>query len=282
MFNTFWSLFKYPICLVVAVLAVFGCIFAFSLIKEYAGGSRLKKGIRGRSNRPKSFKFLYLASKQFAKDFFSRSPEYFRHQGVVVFCGRQGSGKTVALVEQTQCWQNEYPLCHVIGNLDYAGQTDSLNDWRQLVDYGNGIQGVIVQIDEMQNWFSSNQSKNFSPEMLEVVTQNRKNRRVILGTSQVFCRLAKPLREQVTEVRNCFTFFGCFTVVHRVAPDINSEGAVEKYRHLGWYCFPHTAKIRNAYDTYKVIESLSKSGFQPRSETILSSGDSKTNLTITA
>ena len=48
-----------------------------------------------------------------------------------------------------------------------------------------GVQGVICLIDEMQNWFSSNQSKNFPPEMLQVVTQNRKNRRVIMGSDLV-------------------------------------------------------------------------------------------------
>ncbi len=84
-----------------------------------------------------------------------------------------------------------------------------------LLTIKNGIRGVIVCMDEMQNWFSSNQSKDFPPQMLEVVTQNRKNRRVIMGTAQSFNRLAKPLREQATEVRKCCTLFGCVTIVHR-------------------------------------------------------------------
>lgn len=55
-----------------------------------------------------------------------------------------------------------------------------------LINYKNGIKGVIVLMDELQNWFSSNDSKNFPPEMLQVITQNRKNRRVILGTVKTF------------------------------------------------------------------------------------------------
>ena len=51
----------------------------------------------------------------------------------------------------------------------------------------NGINGVIVVMDELQNWFSSNDSKNFPPEMLSVITQNRKNRRMVL------CRVLKKL-----------------------------------------------------------------------------------------
>jgi hypothetical protein len=130
------------------------------------------------------------------------------------------------------------------------------------VDYANGIQGVIVQMDELQNWFSSNQSKNFPPEFLEVITQNRKNRRVILGTSQVFTRLSKPLREQTTEVRKCYTFCGCLTVVLRKEPVLDSSGEVLEYKNRGFYWFVHTKEIRESYDTYHVIESLSKSGFQ--------------------
>ena len=32
------------------------------------------------------------------------------------------------------------------------------------------------------------------------------------------------------------------------------------------YFFVHDDELRNVYDTYHVIESLSKSGFKPRSE----------------
>ena len=121
-----------------------------------------------------------------------------------------------------------------------------------------------IAIDEMQNWFSSNQSKDFPPEMLQVITQNRKNRRIILGTSQVFTRLSKPLREQVTEVRECHTFFGCITFVVRKEPILGAEGDVDSYKHRGMYFFVHDQDLRDSYDTYRVIDSLAKSGFQPR------------------
>lgn len=121
----------------------------------------------------------------------------------------QWYGKTIAMAQQALAWRKEYPKAQCITNFALSGEDEKLNDWRLLVGYKNGIQGVIACIDEMQNWFSSNQSKNFPPEMLEVITQNRKNRRVIMGTAQSFNRLAKPLREQATEVRKCYTFFGC-------------------------------------------------------------------------
>lgn len=259
----FWALFKIILIpvgafIVLLVLLVFGYYIA-----AFVKGQRLQKGEHNHVQRPGFFKNLfYLFPKRFVADLFSKNPEFFSHQGCIIFTGRQGRGKTVAMVEQCLLWQKEYPKSKCLTNLAYAKQDDELNHWRQLIDYKNGIRGVICLIDETQNWFSSNQSKNFPPEMLEVITQNRKNRRVILGTAQSFNRLAKPLREQATEVRKCVTLFGCVTFVHRVEPELDSTGDVVKWRHLGFYYFVHTDEIRQSYDTYKVIESLSKAGFQ--------------------
>lgn len=263
----FWmvcKIFLIPICSVLgAVVLLLSIWFIVFLVK----GNRLRKGQHNLVKRVGLAKnFFYNFPVRYWKDFFNRDPEFFRHQGCVIFTGRQGYGKTIAMVEQCILWQREYPKCHVITNLAYTNEDDTLVHWRQLIDYKNGIYGVICLIDEMQNWFSSNQSKDFPPEMLQVITQNRKNRRVIMGTAQSFNRLAKPIREQATEVRKCITLFGCITIVHRVEPELDSSGDVLKWKHRGWYYFIHTDEIRDSYDTYKVIDSLSKSGFQPRTQ----------------
>lgn len=127
-----------------------------------------------------------------------------------------------------------------------------------------GEKGVLVLMDETQNWFSSNQSKNFPPEMLELITQNRKNRRIILGTAQNFYLLSKAIRSQTTEVRRCATYLGALTIVKRVVPVLDSDGNVKKWKFRGMYFFVHSEKLRESYDTYYVIKSLRKSGFQER------------------
>ena len=264
-----WTILKYPLIVIAAVFAVLGFRVFLSFVVAYARGMRKPKGNHNIASRPSLLKNLFvLFPRQFISDYFSRPADWFKYQGVIVFTGRQGSGKTVALVEQTMRMQREFPDCLCISNLAYEFQDEELIHWKQLVDYSNGHKGVIVQMDEMQNWFSSNQSKDFPPEFLEVITQNRKNRRVILGTSQVFNRLSKPLREQATEVRKCMTVFGCITFVHRVVPELNSSGEVIRWKHVGFYWFVHTPEIRNAYDTYHVIASLANSGFQsPQTDT---------------
>lgn len=129
--------------------------------------------------------------------------------------------------------------------------------------------GVVVGMDELQNWFSSNDSKNFPAEMLGVITQNRKNRRIILGTSQNFYLLAKAIRSQATEVRRCATYLGCLTVVRRFEPILDSEGNVVKFKNRGVYCFVHDKELRESYDTWKTIENLKKSGFKEVTSTTI-------------
>lgn len=264
-FKAIFSVLKLPLYCIGALVVLFFLCVMIQVICLLLSGKRFKKGVHIKIKKSGFFyRLLIQAPRRYAADLLDRNPEFFRYQGCVCFTGRQGMGKTIAMVHQTMQYQLEYPKVKVISNCGYAKQDTELKHWRQLMDYKNGIQGVVVQMDEMQNWFSSNQSKNFPPEMLEVICQNRKNRRIILGTAQVFVRLAKPLREQVTEVRRCTTFLGCITVVHRVRPELDSDGNVTKWKHIGFYFFVHTQEIRDAYDTYRVIESLSKSGFQER------------------
>ena len=263
--NMFWAVFKLIIIPAVFIIGLICISLMLYFIIYCAKGNRPKTGDYVRVKRPDLIKSLFwLFPMQYIKDYFARDPEFFKHQGCIIFTGRQGNGKTIAMVEQAKNWQKEYPRAKTITNLAYADQDEELDHWNKLIDYKNGIYGVICLIDEMQNWFSSNASKNFPPEMLEVITQNRKNRRVIMGTAQSFNRLAKPIREQATEVRKCWTFFGCITFVQRVYPELNSSGDVISWKHRGFYYFVHTDAIRESYDTYKVIERLREVGFQDK------------------
>ena len=201
-------------------------------------------------------------------DLFDKNPDYFNYQGCVIFEGRQGAGKTIAMVEFIRRMQKEYPLAKVTTNLGYTEENTPLGDWKQLLTYKNGIFGVVVSMDELQNWFSSNDSKNFPPEMLTIITQNRKNRRIILGTSQNFYLLAKAIRSQATEVRRCATYFGALTIVRRFEPILDSEGNVQEFKKRGMYFFVHDKELRDSYDTFKVIDRFNKVGFQEQPQVI--------------
>lgn len=218
----------------------------------------------GVTRKKKSFlkRLFFDFPVQAAKDRAAFDPSVFQPKGIVVFTGEQGNGKTISMIEMASRMLEDYPDAICLSNTDYTRRNIELSDWRQLCSVKNGKQGVVVILDELQNWFNSKQSKNFPPEMLSVVTQNRKNHRIILATAQNFYMLSKDIRSQCTLICQCTTLFGCLTVVRKLKPHCNNEGIVEKCSFKGMYFFIQSDKLRSSYDTYSVIESLLKSGFK--------------------
>ncbi len=262
-FAGFWDLLKFPLLYLGILALVFLVLLGIFFSQEWLSGRRPAPTSVRYVQRPGLFKSLfYMTPRQMVEDWFSKPADFFNPQGLIIFTGRQGRGKTIAMAEYILHLQESYPLCKVLTNFAYLYEDDELKHWRQLTDYKNDVKGVVVGIDEMQNWFSSNQSKNFPPEMLAVITQNRKNRRLILGTAQNFYLLAKAIRSQATEVRECVTFFGCLTFVSRKEAILDDKGDVKEWKRRGFYYFVHTKKIRSSYDTYRVIDSLVDSGFK--------------------
>ena len=263
--KSFVDILKYPLYLIIGFIGLLFILITINIVVLLIKGKRFKKGKRNIVKRKSILRRLLIdAPKRIAEDMIDRDPEFFRHQGCVIFTGRQGTGKSIGMVEYAMRMQQEYPLAKCISNIAYKCQNDELRHWTQLVDYKNGKRGLIVIMDELQNWFSSNQSKNFPPEMLSVITQNRKNRRIILGTSQSFHLLAKAIRTQATEVRECMTIFGAITFVRRREPILDASGDVVDWKNRGFYFFVHDKKLRDAYDTWQVTENLVKSGFQEK------------------
>lgn len=207
-------------------------------------------------------KIFYEFPKQYVYDSITRNPDEFRDFGFHMICGKQGTGKTITLVYLLLRYQKMYPKLKVDTNMYYKYQDKQINSWKDIVFTDNGIYGQISVIDEVQTWFSSNQSKDFPPEMLKEITQQRKQRKVIFGTSQVFTRVAKPIREQVYMVYEPVTLFGCLTFVRKYEPVLDSkDGNITKSKLRGFFFFVHNKKIREAFDTYHKIEDMANSGF---------------------
>lgn len=270
MFDIFFKLVKnillflrYPIYVLVGLFALFFVLCSIFVVIRLLQGKRFKKGKSRRIKQDSFFYKIFIKLPcQFVDDLFDKDPDFFRHQGCVIFEGRQGNGKTISMIEFARRMQQEYPLAKCCSNIKYKYQDTKLTNWKMLMNYKNDIYGVIVVMDELQNWFSSNDSKNFPPEMLTIITQNRKNRRIILGTSQNFYLLAKAIRSQATEVRRCTTLLGCLTIVRRFEPILDSEGNVVEWKNRGMYFFVHDKELREMYDTYEVVKRASKVGYQ--------------------
>jgi len=262
------SWLKLPFIIFISVYIAFAILVYVWLLYYKSKGKVRKKGNHVKIKKRGVLKrLLYDFPKQYALDMINTPPDFFKYQGLIIYEGNQGSGKTSTMVRDALLMKEEYPDSKLMSNFEIKGEDKKLLHWKQLIDFKNGHKGVIVCMDELQNWFSSKQSKNFPPEMLSVVTQNRKNRRVIMGTAQRFYMLAKDIRTQCTEVRKCTTLCGCITIVLRKEPILDSEGNVIEFKHKGIYFHVHNQKLRESFDTYKVIENLAESGFKDQTVT---------------
>lgn len=211
---------------------------------------------------PSVFKRLFIYfPRRFVLDLLNRNPNEFNKYGFHLFVGEQGSGKTVATVEFLQRIKGEFPLCKIATNFAYKAQDSAIEHWKDLVFNNNDIYGQVDVVDEVQNWFSSNQSKDFPPEMIQEITQQRKQRKILIGTTQRFERMAKPLREQVNYIYYPMTIAGCLTIVKICKPKIDSDGQIMEQRVVKRYFFVHTDEIRNSFDTYHKIKKQAESGF---------------------
>ncbi len=249
-----------PVAILIGIFALL-CLSWFLVFKFYFKLEYRPSGQVIQRRRPLYKQLFYDVPRRYIADLYAREPGFFTPKGIHMFCGEQGCGKTIAAVELMLRLQKQFPESKMITNFGVTTENDELKRWEQLLEYTNGHKGVIVGIDEIQNWFMSGLNK--LPEgMLEVATQNRKNCRILCCTAQVFTRVNKGLREQVTLVYQPITLLGCFTIVVKRKPVFDSEGNVIEMKYRGMYCFTHTDELRSAYDTYKVIHTLAKEGFK--------------------
>lgn len=215
------------------------------------------------------------------------NPYFMRTFGTCIFCGAQGYGKTLSAVEYVKKLMQKYPMCILVTNiainslpfnakcivkgdtadvftfdgvkvnLDYLS---NFNNPRVVIEYSglddlkyinNKEYGVIYLIDELHLELNSLESKNIDIDVMTEISQQRKQRKHIVGTSQIYMRLAKPLREQVHDVVICRNFFGLLQFNKWVDGDtIQETDKGLKCNVKGRYLWFHSPEMYQDYDTY--------------------------------
>lgn len=189
----------------------------------------------------------------------------FKEYGLTLFTGRQGAGKTMSMVYEAECIREKYPDIFIASNFGYEYQHVALKSLADIADcvlYAkeNDCSGVLILWDEIQNDFDS--FSKVSKDVLRVVTQQRKQAIKILGTSQVFTRVSKALREQTYEVAVCNTVMGRYTRTKFYDADeyshnIDKPDEKKTLHRLRTKTFIQTDELRCLYDSYAVIKALS-------------------------
>lgn len=209
----------------------------------------------------------FFRSLHYDSVFYRKNPDYFEPCGIWVFCGSQGSGKTLSAVKAVKGLCAEYPEALLCSNLQINGLDKEIipfEDYEQLQTLSNGIKGVIFLIDEIHVLWNSLESKNIPIAEMAIFSQMRKDRRVIMGTSQVYSRIAKPIREQLRYVVLCRNMFKYLQINQIIDPNAEGytgekDGELEgKLISRQW--FFHSPADYQAYDTLTKIARISRKG----------------------
>lgn len=217
--------------------------------------------------------------------------------GACVFCGPQGSGKTLSAVQYVERLFEYCPRAILVTNValtsypfnaymtdngdiryisddrycgqDYIGLYYGEKDFKKpvlqyegldmLTKLHNGKYGVIYLIDEFHLEMNSLESKNIPIEIMTEISQQRKQKIHIVGTSQVAMRLAKPLREQIANLVICKNYFSVLQVNKMVLGEdiVEKDGKMSaniKARSI-WL---HDPKYYSEYDTYAKMKRYTK------------------------
>lgn len=196
----------------------------------------------------------------------------FKEYGFTIFCGRQGAGKTIAMVDYLRRIKHRYPNCLIVTNFDLSFADYVMKSWRDFFEIRNGTDGVVFAIDEIHTEYSSDSWKDFPESLLSEISQQRKQRIKIVATSQKFSRVVKSIREQTETVIHCRTLFGRLTrcKVYDADTLLRVENGVKVARKefLDKYSFVQSDDLRNCYDTYAKIERMKDRKFLTRQKTV--------------
>lgn len=229
-------------------------------------------------------------------DFYREHPGYFIPIGTMIFCGSQGQGKTLSAVNYVYKLREKYPKAILVTNVGlkdypfntiyrYNPETEETTYFNTLGEpivfdsngcfpegttiewdgldclkyINNGYYGVIYLVDELHLELNSLESKNIDIDVMTEISQQRKQRKHIIGTSQVYMRLAKPLREQIFNVVICKCFFKWlqFNKVIDGETSYEKDGKLhfEVKKRLFWI---HKNKYYERYDTFAKMKRLNK------------------------
>lgn len=207
--------------------------------------------------------FVLDLIKMFSSDLQNYDKNNFTESGIIIYEGMQGSGKTISMVHDALLIKDRFPHCFLIDNLGMKGHDDFFNDPSQLCELNNGRFGICTLIDECGILFNNREYKHFNDTgMLQIIFENRKVRRCLMGTTQKFGLVDKNLRLQVSEVRSCGTIGGILTFYVRKQPFVAADGTIEKYRFKGIRFFVQSHELREAYDTFLVIKKFNDKGYK--------------------
>lgn len=178
-----------------------------------------------------------------------------------IYKGTQGSGKTLSMVFYAFQIQKAFPNALIFSNISIKGlknfhYIEEDSDLFEALETRNGSAGVLVLLDEAHLYFGKR--SGIPLDVLTAISQQRKDRRRIVFSSQIWEELDISLRKQVKEIVSCKTIFKKFQV------NTISDGETLTYDKLSSQyvakpirteIFKHSLSLYTSYDTNQKIIS---------------------------
>lgn len=190
----------------------------------------------------------------------NKNPDELDVTGINIFTGSQGSGKSLSMIHVFKKLISDFPKAIVVTNLEFNFKIpNKIKKYEGFQDFQieNGIYGVIYLLDEIHLILNSLESKGVPLSIIVELSQQRKQRKLILGTSQVYSRMAKPLREQIRNIIICKNYFSLFQINYLVDAFESQEdnNGKLKFKKMKVSFFFHRKEDYLAYDTYKKMDT---------------------------
>lgn len=209
--------------------------------------------------------------KTFVKKYI-RPPKNLFPTGSRVYKGFQGSGKTLSMVKYAFDIQKSFPNCEIYANLHIKGlknftyiENDSI--LREALAKTCGERGLLILLDEAHLYF--NKKSGISLDVLTCISQQRKDRKRLVFSSQIWEELDVSLRKQVKEIVGCRCFAG------KIQINTVSDGETLSYDKLSSQyvakkmyteIFKHYQSLYDSYDTYQKIITNEQYSRSPSSQ----------------
>ena len=194
--------------------------------------------------------------------------------GSRVYKGYQGSGKSLSMVKYALDIAEAYPNCKIFSNMIIRGidnfhLIESDDDLKYALSLRNGTDGVLVLLDEAHLYFGK--KSGIPLDVLTAISQQRKDRRRLVFSSQIWEELDISLRKQVKEIVSCRCLFG-FLQINTISDGetltydkLESTYVAKKIR---TEIFKHNQELYDSYDTYQKIISNDEYSRTPSSTPI--------------
>lgn len=212
----------------------------------------------------KWFKLFGLVMKD--KYNFIKNGRYKRLFGVHMYVGEVGSGKTISAVNEALKLKEQDERIKIYSNFYLKNEDGRIEHWSDMLDVPSYS---IIILDEVQNTFSQREWNTFPPQLVQLLTQNRKwgrkkdeNGEVrppgirLIMTTQDYENTDIMIRRLCNRVISCNSWFSGRLIMNRWYSRKEYEKTDEKRRNDGLKALVVDDNLRNQYDTYRILASM--------------------------